>query len=150
MQMATELGLFNNPWTPFYLDQSYFLVSQVFGHWHLEAAPPLTPLPANDRIMQSIAAMMNAEDSDHSDHLSWGISGEDEGHDQRKARNQEVNESAIRKKLMAGAILGSKESHSKVKGLLAIKGKGYHRSQLPPPEAEYLHQNWHDLGKWEK
>ena len=24
VQMATELGLFNNPWTPFYLDQSYF------------------------------------------------------------------------------------------------------------------------------
>ena len=132
-------------------------LSEPFGlspdSWHLEAAPPLTPLPANDRIMQSIAAMMNAEDSDHSDHLSWGISGEDEGHDRRKACNQEVNKSAIGKKLMADAILGSKESHTKVKGLLAIKGKnkkGYHHSELPPPEVEYLCQNWRDLGKWEK
>ena len=137
------------------MGQGYTAASQVFGYGCLETTPPPSPLlPADNPFVEQITEMMDmVGNSDNPQSLYQGFSSEDEGLNWEKAHKQEEKESHIGQMLMAGAILGSKESYLKVTELLSVKGKnkkGYHHSQQPLPEVVYLHKNWQGPGKWEK
>ena len=87
IQMATELGLFNDPQTQFYMGQGYIAASQVFGYGCLETTPPPSPLlPADNPFVEQITEMMDVVgDSDNPQSSYQGFSSEDEGLNWEKA-----------------------------------------------------------------
>ena len=87
IQMATELGLFNNPQTQFYMGQGYIGASWVFGYGCLETTPPPNPLlPADNPFVEQITEMMDTVGDSNNPQSSYqGFSSGDKGLNWEKA-----------------------------------------------------------------